>query len=79
MNEDYFKDLMLNKLTGVEVGLAEIQKDVRDICVRLSVLENSYKTHVDHQLESTDRKFKLTSAVFGVISAGSALFHFFRN
>lgn len=79
MNEDYFKDIVLDKLSHMEDGMEEIQKNVTDVCVRLSVLENSYKTHIDQQLQSTDKKFKLTTVAFSLISVFSTMFNFFNK
>ena len=79
MNDDFFKDIVLDKLSHVENSMDEIEKNINDLCVRMSVLENSYKNHISEQLESTDRKFKLTTVVFGFISVFTTIFNFFNK
>ncbi len=71
-----FEDIVLSKLDKIDEDTDEIRRNVTDLCVRLSVMENSYKTHIDEQIHSADKKYKMIAVVFGVISAVSTIANF---
>lgn len=68
----------MDKLNKLDEDIDEIKKNVTDLCIRTSVMESDYKNHVDIQISSADKKYKMIAVIFGCVSAIATISNFLK-
>jgi len=78
LNDDFFQNFVVDKLNKLDEDIDEIKKNVTDLCVRTSVMENDYTNHIKSQISQADKKYKVIAVIFGCVSVFVTIGNFLK-
>lgn len=78
MDDKFFKEFVVSKLSKLDDDIDEIKRNVTDLCVRTSVMESDFENNIKQQIASSDKKYKVIAVVFGCISAIATITNIIR-
>lgn len=79
ISQEKFVEISLQSFREINNKLDKVHENISELCVRQSVLETNYKSHVEEKVKEGEKKYKNIAAFLSVITSVSVVVTILKN